>query len=467
MFKKLVTMGLLSAVGASTAMAVDLDTATDTGVAIAVDSLLTTNKTDGAGANKGTTFYRVVNNANITVTAKAGVGFAVGDQLWVRMDFTNAAFDGAITPAMFVMNASNANDAADSITQGGAAGENSVIFTYTVAGDSLDQGEVFTFTPVNFAVSGTNSVGVTMAVYSTLPDSTNQTNAIVTKSGTMIRPIEGPTTTATAGGETAEVSTNFTAFSTDGKDLNAEIGTINVAVSATSGVKNPASGAGSAVADSVTLGDASSILTLTGDFSFGEWYLDDNANDCASGKAGGTALTIATDKQSATVAAATLTNGADDSVCVSVDGKTAIPQTSAYEYSLKLKTVASAAVPYPTQTGSLGKIAHNGTTVQVPYLTTFEKYNQRLHIVNRGTGDATYSFTFTEEAGTTATAGSMATGTVKGGESLVVKATDIVELSGKTRTAATMTIVAPSANIDVLSNQVNPETGSTDSIKLL
>lgn len=467
MLKKLVTMGLLSAVGASTAMAaVDLDSSTNKGVAIAKDALLTTGATDGTGDNKGTKYYTVSNTGNeLDAEAKAAIGFAVDDQMWVRYDITNAAWTADLTPGQLVLNA----DTADSVSKGGLEGESFVVYTYTVTGSSLDQTEVVSFQPPAVGVSAAGTSDITMTIYSSLADATNATNAVSTKSGTYLRLKEVTVTTGAAGGETAEVSTNFTAFDTNTStpDLNAPLGTVKVAVPSSDVPKKPGTtNANAILADAVDLSDATSVLTVTGDFSFGTWYLDDDSNDCSSGSGGGTKLTVATDKTSATVAATTL-NGGDDELCVEVDGKITIPKTDAYTYSLKLKAVANAASPYATQTGTLGQIKHNGTTVQVPYLTTFSKYNQRLHIVNRGSTDADYSMTFTPEAGTTATAGTAATGTVKAGESAVIKATDAVTLSGNTRTAATLTVVAPSVNIDVLSNQVNPETGSTDSVKLL
>jgi hypothetical protein len=110
---------------------------------------------------------------------------------------------------------------------------------------------------------------------------------------------------------------------------------------------------------------------------------------------------------------------------------------------------------------------HNGTTVQLPYLTTFADYNQRLVIVNRGTSDATYSVTFTSEATATATAGTAATGTVAAGTTSSIKVSDIVTMTGLTRTAATIVIVAPTANLSVATNQVNLSDGSTDTVVLL
>ena len=51
-------------------------------------------------------------------------------------------------------------------------------------------------------------------------------------------------------------------------------------------------------------------------------------------------------------------------------------------------------------------------------------------------------------------------------DALIGRATDIVSLTGRTRTAATLIVVAPAANIDVATNQVNLDDGSTDTVVL-
>ena len=113
---------------------------------------------------------------------------------------------------------------------------------------------------------------------------------------------------------------------------------------------------------------------------------------------------------------------------------------------------------------SLGSVIRNGTTDNINYLTTFSSYNQRVYITNRALVDATYAFTFQTEDGVTATAGTAATGTSKAGTVLALKASDIVTLTGKTRTAATLSIVGAAAVFDISTQQVNLSNGATDTI---
>ena len=110
------------------------------------------------------------------------------------------------------------------------------------------------------------------------------------------------------------------------------------------------------------------------------------------------------------------------------------------------------------QTVTIGSIGRNGTTVHIPYLTTYEGYNQRIVLSNRGSADAAYTISFRPEADVTAMAKDAAMGTLMAGSTVTMKAMDLVELSGASRTAATINFVANSSDIDVTSVTVNMET---------
>ena len=108
----------------------------------------------------------------------------------------------------------------------------------------------------------------------------------------------------------------------------------------------------------------------------------------------------------------------------------------------------------------LGGITRDGITVQIPYMTTYEGYNQRVTLANRHGAPAAYSFTFQPEDGTTATGGQYSSGTLAVGQTMVLSAMDIVDLMGGSRTAATLTIVAPTDSVDVSTTLVNRSTGT-------
>jgi len=472
--KLLIPMGLVSALGASTAMAaINLDAATAATVgtiAVATDSLLTTNSTAGVGTNLGKTYYRVTNASNnITISGDVGVGFSVGDQLWVRYDITNGAWDGAVANTRATIDNQVIAGGLNSVAQGGQDGASSVIFAHTVATNAIVQTSELKLTLVNLAWDGSSALGVAVNVYEKLSDATSKANAITTKSGNIVTGALGVRVTATAANETAEVSQLFKAFNVAGTDVVGNLGTISILpshaapISPTNAV-DALDGADSAVADAVTIGGATSLVTITGDFSFGDWGIDDDGT--CSGTLD-TAFTTAASTLNAakTVATAPAANFSTLGVlCVTADGTETIPVAGPYTASVVMAAVAARANSQAAVAGTLGSLLHNGTTVQLPYLTTFADYNQRVVIVNRGTTDATYSTSFTSEAAATTVAGTAATGTVAAGTTASIKVSDMVTITGLTRTAATMVIVAPAANLSVATNQVNLSDGSTDTV---
>jgi len=486
--KLLIPMGLVSALGASTVMAVDLDgltAATKLTSVIANDSLLTTNAQAGSGANLGKTYYRVTNSTNdattvanhIATTGSIGVGLGIGEQVWIRYTLTGGAFDGVATLAMLSL---NNGDNPDLISEGGAAGSSTVVYQYTVAGTVIDQAEDLIFTPVNVGWDGVSALGVSVSTYERLSDATNSTNALTTKSGTILVGATGVRVLNNPASVTAEVASLFTAFNAAGTVVAADLGSISIdsstvaaAAPVTAGTFAVDSLTGDvfAVDDAVTIAGATSLTTITGDFSFGTFTTSVNACVAATGAISVAAGTLNAAKTTATVPSSLFSAigavGNHGSLCMTADGTETIPVAAAYTASIALAPVAARAQAQAVRTATFGAIKHNGTTVQLPYLTTFEGYNQRLVIVNRGTTDATYSVTFTPETGSTATAGTAATGTVAAGSTSSIKVTDIVTMTGKTRTAGAIVIVAPTTSLSVATNQVTLADGSTDTVVLL
>jgi len=197
--------------------------------------------------------------------------------------------------------------------------------------------------------------------------------------------------------------------------------------------------------------------------SNGEWWL---STDCSNSTIVPTAdkLTLNAAKTSGTQTGVKLVTEAKVTLCNKTDGVAVIPK-SAYTIGVNYapgNTLSAGAADF---TGAaIGNIGRNGTTQNINYLTTFASYNQRVYITNRGLVDATYAFTFQSEAGVTATAGTAATGTSKAGSVLALKAADIVTLVGKTRTAATLTIVGTPALFGIATQQVNLSNGATDTV---
>jgi len=459
MRKKLITMGLVSALGASTsALAVDLDATTPVPEVFAEDTFLTTNVI-------ATTTIPVFEAGDLIEGTAIGVGIAPDDQNFIRVDLTGAVF------AASADGIASLNCAGATITtiDGGAIGDDYVVYGVQANTSGCPQTAVMNMAAVDLGFTGGSSLTVRMRQFEGQTGAINEGDSLYDISGTAVtydQTLElGNNASATS--QVAEVSTAFTEFvSGASTTLAVDLGAIELDATGNLNTQNSAAAATSADAYTV----ASTGLVVTGDFSFGDWTFDDDGDCTTASTYAGADPDISEDF---TTASLDLTAGDIDDftgtaifLCVEVDGVDDEINESTYTWTTVPTGVANGLNTPDAIGGSLGSITRNGTTVQIPYLTTFEDYNQRLVLVNRGATDAVYSISFTTEDDTTATAGTAATGSIPADTVLSLKASDIVSLAGKTRTAATLLVVAPSANIDVATNQVNLSDGSTDTVVL-
>ena len=147
-------------------------------------------------------------------------------------------------------------------------------------------------------------------------------------------------------------------------------------------------------------------------------------------------------------------------LCIEVDGETYIPKTAPYMVTTKYAGRTDAAFPPMGGTHELAIVDRDGTTVHLPYLTTYEQYNHRITLRNRSSRPTTWMFRFAPEIGVDAMPGEMATGDLMAGETKVLKATDVVELTGGSRTAATVTLPLPPTSVDISTTLVNKMGGT-------
>ena len=141
-----------------------------------------------------------------------------------------------------------------------------------------------------------------------------------------------------------------------------------------------------------------------------------------------------------------------------------IPETAPYTVTATYEDLASAAFGTEGDTHNLGRIMRDGTTVRLPYLTTNDRFHQRIYIVNRG-NDTKYVMTFHGEGDE---AGMGAEGTLPGGgvtTILSLRDSDVVTIGpGRTATSGTIIIEAQPIMIDVATSQINRELGTSDTV---
>lgn len=464
--KKILGLAIAAAFSSQAFAVVNLNDKDDAGskVVFAKEALLSTQTVTG---NDSGTYYLVGGAANAVLDLKViyGTGIANTQKRFVRIDLTNAVFT-----TLSNLSSTTTGPAAPGVLVQGGQNKDTYAILEVTAGAAVAQTDVANINIDELGISGVAGVGVKARVYETLTAAVNQSANTELNS----KELAGVITTGT-GVDVTTVSNTVTASVDAGFKTLLANGAVNGTNWANFGSVSVAAKAGVLDRDTtaVTLGDVVNVATskvkLTGDFSVGVFSI--NAVDAVSKATAEDAvapdalLTYTTTGKTTTNDIALADWAAAPVLAAGFPSDKVIPKGS-YTATLTLAGIADAAFAPAAQTVTVGTVAHNGTTIQVPYVTTFDDYAQRLVLVNRGGADAAYAITFTPEAGVTATAGAKATGTIPAGKTLIVPAKEVVTLSGATRTAATINIVAVSGNIDAATTSVNLSDKSTDTVKL-
>ncbi len=417
--------------------------------------------TAGEIMRDGVKYYTVTNGANAQ-NMSGKLGFDSGTTpLFVRFDLTNMVF--ATTPLSddSLVGATTSRVAGGTVT----ATKNDSWAVFRVTEPTVAD-EVVTLAPTALGVMVDQPGSAKISVYLSITDALagNDDYFRMKEVPGAVSVTSGANVTVTKGMDVADVATGFEEFvNRTGTGIPpdgvGEVGTIMIApATATLGALNSAQ---VTAADVYTAADTT--ITVAGDFSdaVGQHYT--SGDSCVTARTGDTNdLSSTTGMGTLTVSEAEAAGGA--SVCLLEEADMEIP-SAPYMVTVKFaKAAAANAFAAPEFMGELGRFPRNGTTVHIPYMTTYEGYNQRLVLSNRGTTDAAYEIEFRPEEGVMATGTDMAMGTLMAGATVTMKAADLVMLTGGSRTAATINLVAEPMNIDVTSVTVNMETRGTDTV---
>ena len=418
-------------------------------VTFATETLVAATDTDLTG-------YSVVTGTGgaLNVTGMVGLGGPSGTFVTVRFDLGGMVFSNATPPTLAI---TPGHEGASRRT-GGMAGDAFVSFIASRNAATEDTALV-TLTVADFGVKP----GVNGSVMMTVTDSVGDDAMHTAKFDGAVRTARALDETAMPMDLQATVEQRFQSFGT------ATMGTVgSFLVGTTETYLNAADGG--TVVDADIFTNATSSVTISGDFSFADMaWLDDSA-DCA--ELSPTDL-LQTDGD---MVMDELDGQMPDDfseamyLCISVaaatgDDAVVIPATDPYI----VNTEYAGGTPmagWPANDGehSLGSITRDGTTVHIPYLTTFADYNQRIVVSNRSANEASYWITFRPEDGVMATPGMYAMGTLDPKSTIVLRAMDVVTLEGRSRTAATFVAEAKATQVDVATVIVNLMTGSTDTV---
>ena len=432
----------------------------------------------------GQTYHVITLSATSTVLrvdGKIGVSGADNRQLFIRYDLENMVFrrptsDTGAPPSTGTVRINDADNdgttdtGGDIVTlskeAGGGTGGDSVVYSAPDNAVIDDEAIVSAYLHNELAILPNQPGGISMSVYLSLTDALGGRQALASKSQTAVTTAPSLATIVTpAAPLTASVDSGFTQLwaqsSTVGANSPQPLGSLAVRVGPTSGLHVKASDGNTVLVPGDVVMTARSRTTFSGDFSIGSFALSEDG--CATTTADSLRVNVAKSQAAALVPVFEGTR----SLCITVPNtnETAI-MPSAFLVEADYAPLANAAIgPQDLVETQIGRIRRDGTSVQIPHLTTAAEYEQRIVIVNRSSRAADYNFQFTPASGTTARDGAMAEGTVGASSTLVLEATDVVTLSGGTETAASLNLVAPFGRIDVLTTQINITNGATDTVR--
>lgn len=456
--KKILGLAIAAAFTSNAFADIKIDDSNPTKVKFAKETLVTEEEVSSAK-------YLLVANgagADIDIAVDVGTGMqAAGNAKYARVDLTNAVFKAAPTWTLA--------NTAGSIVSGGV-GKSFVIFEVTPSGVVAEADDaVIGLTNLNIS-NGLGAVGVTYGIYETQTGATTKTGALNNDGKSVsltdaISVASGVKSDVTANTITASVDNAFKKFLVNGSAVTvANVGSFNV--SADTGIASAAGTALAALNEVIDVAATKSKVVIKGDFSTGTWNMQSVAACDGTGTTQGFTLNSSKTEASIDIANIDAANAITEKyLCVSVSGSDAIPE-STYTAAVDYVGIANAKVGPTDVSTSIGSIVRDGTTIHVPFVSTFEEYNQRLVLVNRGASDVAYTVTFTPETGVTVAPGAKATGTLKAKSTTILSAKDLVTITGATRTAATVTIVSSTGNIDAATTMVNLSDKSTDTVKL-
>ena len=117
--------------------------------------------------------------------------------------------------------------------------------------------------------------------------------------------------------------------------------------------------------------------------------------------------------------------------------------------------------------GLIGSIVRNGASVKVGFLTTAEKYNQRLIVVNHGSRSVAITnieVNVQDDVEGFEVMGDPAELMIGPGEMKVYLVADVLEIMGRNRASGTLSFNGAKGDISVATTIVNREDGSTDTV---
>lgn len=487
-------MGTLAGTGAVHAVISVGSEGTTGAVTFAIETLRNDRNVPPSDGDGGP-FYEVAahtgSSAELDVNVPIKIVVPVSSSAVVTVDLENLVLTGSPPVTLGVTNTASPpvaiTGATSSIISGGGRGDRQVRFQLsTDATNPIPATSRLVVELARLGVDPTQSGSVTVTA-TRLIEGVGITGT--TALSDVVKTARALKVTTTPQMQTASVEDGFMKFVSGGDgvstdQLAANVGHLQIGIATTTtplynaGRGDVASGTVTAITHIATNAE----IVITGDTSFladqGEGddakklvYIDSQEN-CSSASPSSIQDTDDDNKLKASLSDF---DGAGGYLCLKVDGETAIPTTEPYSAAI---TYTSAVVksgtddtrvaqfPPTASTETLGSIGRDGSSVSIGYLTTNQKYNQRLIMVNRSGSPVDYSMTFQTAEGTRAVPKAPASGTLPTGRT-VLDVRDVVTFNNDGNGghgSAEMTAVVGKTQFDVVTVTTTRSDGSTDTV---
>jgi len=392
--------------------------------------------------------------SNPGLGAKVVVGFTIneGTSNFVRIDLTNSVFNGDVPAITTDGDDVDEPDFSADISIGGNDGDDYVIFEVVDPSENILNTDVFTLVTDSYDVLAGSTATMKYTLYDTGTGAINELENDILKEGSAVDYVAFGSAIDESGltignVEESTVQSTFTEFSDAFSTFTASMGIVDITNTIVPGTMT----ADGDVVDESHVYTADQDFSFTGDFSFGTWYV--SKDGCATVNE-----TIDLLEDPVVAFDVDVSDLLPISLCVQADGTETINKSTA-PYTVTLVT--------DELSGDLGGITYNTTSIFVPYVTTFDEYNQRIYIQNDGTTDASYSISFDVEVGNipTSLAGAL-DGVAPAGHIKMIRVNDIVSFDKFTRGSATIEIEASAENLKATMQTVNTNTKTTDTVIL-
>ncbi len=436
-----------------------------------------------------------LNTSGNPVIVTLGFGFSAGQDKFLRYDLpTGVTWGAPITAAMLVDATTAANFANVQMVQGGAITDSYAVFQVTAVGTGVPLSDRAQFTVPSIKVSSATSVPISYTMHDTAISAATATPSNATR---LVGPLTSnlitftpaigitasPTTVETVAASAALLKFCSGAAGTPGTancaagttDLNALVGGI-ATYSWNTGPIFSAAGVDLTLAPDFTAVISAASVTATGDFgaaaaaagSIGSTVAASAgglACNPAYGVAGTNTATVATYP----VGTALMLAANNNSLCVTVNGTTALPAQNFTGSYVPTYVAGYAGGARPL--GTIGSWVRDGAELQSPWFSFGgTRYISRFFFMNTGAAAAQCTSTALAETGNTLTVGSAGTTgfSIPAGGQVAVLATDVVSAAtGPGRAAVRFVCLAPSANIQGRYVITDTTSGALDSGALM